>query len=293
MAGAEWPVRSILGPVFGCMLLGAFLATGCAGRWGARSAAGRQAARADSAATALRWAALDERLTRIEAAQRDTEALLRSTNAALSAQLEDLAAQVTAVGERVAARERWSATLARQDRGGPPPGPGDMGPSEGAAVPLDGGAPGGSYPPTAEVPRAAGEASGTPAADPGDAPPEAMQLYDAAYQDLQRDNYQLALISLRGFLTRYPQTSLADNAQYWIGEAYYAQGQYENAIEEFRRVIDEYPGQDKEPAAYYKIALSFRALRDPASARRYLRVLVERFPDTREAQLARELIPDL
>lgn len=123
---------------------------------------------------------------------------------------------------------------------------------------------------------------------PPDPPADGLRLYEVAYEDLQRDNYQLALINLRAFLDRYPHTSLADNAQYWIGEAYYVQGQFEVAIDEFRKVIDEHPGEDKEPAAYYKIALSFESLRDSATARRYLEFLIERFPQTREARLARE-----
>ena len=98
---------------------------------------------------------------------------------------------------------------------------------------------------------------------------------------------------LRAFLEAYPQTRLSDNAQYWIGEIYYAQGQFTQAVEEFRKVVDEYPGQDKVPAAYYKIALCFVNLRDTATARRYLTYILEHFPRTREAQLAQEKIAQL
>lgn len=122
---------------------------------------------------------------------------------------------------------------------------------------------------------------------------EGQRRYDTAYRDLQRENYQLALINFRSFLEAYPQTGLSDNAQYWIGEIFYAQGQFNQAVEEFRRVIDEYPGHDKVTAAYYKIALCFINLRDTVTARRYLDYLLEHFPDAREARLAEEKIREL
>lgn len=119
-------------------------------------------------------------------------------------------------------------------------------------------------------------------------PEEGRRLYEIAYNDLMQENYQLALINFRAFLKRHPGTRLSDNAQYWIGEVYYAQGQYGLAIEEFRRVIEEYPGQDKVPAACYKAALSFEQEEDLPTARRYLEYLIEQFPDSREAGLAHE-----
>lgn len=119
-------------------------------------------------------------------------------------------------------------------------------------------------------------------------PEEGKRLYEIAYGDLMRENYQLALINFRAFQERYPGTRLSDNAQYWIGEVYYAQGQFTRAVEEFRMVIEEYPGQDKAPAAYYKLALCFQQLQDQATAKRYLEFLVEHFPNTREARLAKE-----
>ena len=122
---------------------------------------------------------------------------------------------------------------------------------------------------------------------------EAVRLYEIAYQELMRENYQLALINFRTFLDSYPGTHLSDNAQYWIGEVYYAQGQHEQGIEEFRRVIEDYAGQDKVPAAYYKIALCFLQLKDTATARRYLEHLRRQFPGTREAQLAEAKLGEL
>ncbi len=117
---------------------------------------------------------------------------------------------------------------------------------------------------------------------------DAKRIYDIAYQDLMSENYQLALLNFRAFLDRYPATNLSDNAQYWIGEVYYAQRQFTVSVEQFRKVVEEYPGHDKIPAAYYKIALCFHEMQDLPTARRYLNYLVEHFDDSRESELARE-----
>jgi len=122
---------------------------------------------------------------------------------------------------------------------------------------------------------------------------EARRLYEIAYQDLKRENYQLAMINFRSFLERYPDSALSDNAQYWVGEVYYAQGQYSVAIEEFRRVVEGFPGHEKVPSAYLKIALCSQKMQDAPTARRYLEYVIQNYPETREAQLARERLPEL
>ncbi|MBD3336747.1 MAG: tol-pal system protein YbgF, partial [Candidatus Eisenbacteria bacterium] len=124
-------------------------------------------------------------------------------------------------------------------------------------------------------------------------PADARQLYNAAYRDVTEGNYQLALMELREFLDRFGETPLADNAQYWIGEIYYAQQQYPQAVEEFLKVVNDYPEADKVPAAYLKTAFSFRAQDDLPTARRYLQFLIDRYPDTGEADLAREALREL
>lgn len=135
--------------------------------------------------------------------------------------------------------------------------------------------------------------AGAQPVDDGSLTDEARRLYEIAYQDLMRENYQLAMINFRSFLERYPHSALSDNAQYWIGEVHYAQGQYSVAIEEFRRVVEGFPGQEKVPAAYLKIALCFQKMQDSPTARRYLEYVIQNYPETREAQLARERLPEL
>ena len=134
----------------------------------------------------------------------------------------------------------------------------------------------------------AGSAGGNNPASGGDvSETDAKRLYDQAYKDLTRGNYSLALLGFGEYLKRSPASDLADNAQYWIGECYYAQRDYDPAIQEFLKVQKDYPQGDKVPAALLKTGFSFLQLEDRASARRYLNQVVEQFPNSEEAVSAR------
>jgi len=127
--------------------------------------------------------------------------------------------------------------------------------------------------------------SSTPAA-PGSGDPN--QLYDQAAQDLTQGRYALALQGFRDFLQRYPQVELSDNAQYGIGESFFAQSAFDSAAVEYSRVEDRYPKGDRVPAALYKLGLSQERLKKNAEAKKTFEDLVKRFPSSGEAQLARE-----
>jgi tol-pal system protein YbgF len=114
------------------------------------------------------------------------------------------------------------------------------------------------------------------------------QLYDQASQDLTQGRYALALQGFREFLKRFPQSELGDNAQYGIGECFFAQSSFDSAAVEYERVETLYPKGDKVPAALYKLALCQERLNKKAASKETLEALVKRFPNSGEAQLARE-----
>ncbi len=133
-------------------------------------------------------------------------------------------------------------------------------------------------------------------ANPTTAPPPQTtprSLYDAAYQDLTRGNHGLALMGFQEVLTQFPDSELADNAQYWIGETYYDQADYERALEEFRKVPESFPTGDKVPAALLKAGFSLQALGHKQDACTAYRDLVNRFPGSEEARLAMTRLGDL
>lgn len=117
---------------------------------------------------------------------------------------------------------------------------------------------------------------------------EMNQIYDQASQDLTQGRYGLALQGFRTFLQKFPTSELADNAQYGVGECFFAQAAFDSAKIEYAKVESLYPNGDKVPAALYKLALSEERLGDVAGYRKTLQDLMKRFPNAGEAQLAKE-----
>jgi tol-pal system protein YbgF len=122
--------------------------------------------------------------------------------------------------------------------------------------------------------------------EPGGA--DAGQLYDQATQDLTQGRYDMALQGFRDFVRRFPTVELADNAQYGVGECFFAQSQFDSAAIEYAKVDSLYPQGDKVPAALYKMALSLERLGKTAEAKKTFGALIQRYPLSGEAQLARE-----
>lgn len=122
---------------------------------------------------------------------------------------------------------------------------------------------------------------------------EAKRIYDSAYQDMVKGQYELAKQGFTQYLRMLPEGDLADNAQYWIGECHYAQQQFDEAIPAFQAVMTNYPDGDKVPAAMLKLAYSQLALDQKASAQENLDALIQRFPQSNEATLARSRLQEL
>jgi tol-pal system protein YbgF len=114
------------------------------------------------------------------------------------------------------------------------------------------------------------------------------QLYDQAAQDLTQGRYALALQGFRDFVRRYPAAELSDNAQYGVGECFFAQTLFDSAAVEYARVEQIWAKGDKVPAALYKLGLSRDRLGQKDAAKKAFEDLVKRFPNSGEAQLARE-----
>lgn len=119
------------------------------------------------------------------------------------------------------------------------------------------------------------------------------EIYDTAYLDVTRGNYGLAIDGFEEYLESYPDSELADNAQYWIGQCYYEQRDFFKAIEEFGKVLDIYPRGDKVPGAMVKLGMSYLEVNDRASAKKIFRQVVELYPHTDEAAIARDQLAAL
>jgi tol-pal system protein YbgF len=117
--------------------------------------------------------------------------------------------------------------------------------------------------------------------------PDPQQLYDQATADLTQGRYGLALQELRDFVRRFPSSDLADDAQYGIGECFFARSSFDSAAVEYARVGADWPQGDRVPASLYKLALSQDGMGQKEASKRTLQDLVKRFPQSGEAQLAR------
>ena len=116
----------------------------------------------------------------------------------------------------------------------------------------------------------------------------AGDLYKDAYETFQKGNLEGARRKFEAFLRQYPNTELSDNAQFWIGETYYLKKDFEKAILEYEKAIAKYPEGDKVPAALFKQALAFLELKDKTNARNLLKRVMERYPNTEQAQMAKK-----
>jgi len=196
---------------------------------------------------------------------------LSTSLATLTARVDQLATRVEGMGPRVGAAPSVN----------PPRAPATPPPSPLAARPP-------ASPPTTARPATGGV--------------QAQDLYQAAYIDFSKGSYPLAIAGFREFLRRYPDDELAGSAQYWIGEAHFsiarghvnggkadqATPELERAVQEFRKVVANYPRSDKAPAALYKEALALIDLKQPRLAQQRLQYLIDNFPQAEETPLARE-----
>ncbi|MDR1125158.1 MAG: tol-pal system protein YbgF [Deltaproteobacteria bacterium] len=120
------------------------------------------------------------------------------------------------------------------------------------------------------------------AASPG---PE-RRAYDQALTTLNAGRNQEAEKLFTDFLRQYPASSMAPNAAYWLGECFYSQRRYSEAILSFQSVVAQYPQHDKAAAALLKAGYSYERLADTRNARFYLQQLVELYPKSQPAGLA-------
>jgi tol-pal system protein YbgF len=123
---------------------------------------------------------------------------------------------------------------------------------------------------------------------PSRTPPSPEELYNTAYGDFVKKNYDLAKDGFQEYLKHYPDTELSDNAQYWIGESFYVQRKYSDAIQAFDKVLQDYPRGDKAPAAALKKGYSLLELKNNDAGIRELRGVIQKYPASDSAPLARD-----
>jgi tol-pal system protein YbgF len=138
------------------------------------------------------------------------------------------------------------------------------------------------------APTATRPSPATPATPAPKAHGNPEQEYAAALATYRAREHGQAVIDFIDFIAKYPKHPLAGNAQYWIGEAYWAQRDYRQALVEFEKVFERGPG--KAPDALLKIGLCYLRLSDVPRAQQAWQRVVNEYPKSESAAMARSLI---
>jgi tol-pal system protein YbgF len=118
--------------------------------------------------------------------------------------------------------------------------------------------------------------------------PAPRELYSQAYADYARGNYDLAIQGFTEYIENYPDTDFTDNAQYWIGECLYSKKMYEEAIEAWNTLFRDHPSSDKLPDGRVKKGMALERLGRKSQALVEYRYVVDRYPNSQAARIARE-----
>jgi len=133
----------------------------------------------------------------------------------------------------------------------------------------------------------------TPAAPaaPAESPQAAeTRAYQSALDQFKLGNYPMAVASMQVFLLNHPNSTLAPNAQYWIGMAHSGQRDYKSAIAAQRKLLASWPESDKAPDALLSIASSQETMGDRRSAQKTLEEVIARYPSSSAAASAKQRI---
>ena len=116
------------------------------------------------------------------------------------------------------------------------------------------------------------------------------RLYDRVMTEFKHREYEAALAGFRLFMELHSQSALAANAQYWIGECQYRMGRYKDALNSFYNVVMNYPLSPKQAASTLKLGQTYTKLGDHDNARIMFDRVVDQYPTSSEADLARRAI---
>lgn len=110
--------------------------------------------------------------------------------------------------------------------------------------------------------------------------------YQAAFELLKEQRYEPAASAFQQFLVAFPDSELADNAQYWLAESHYVTQKFDQALSEFKIVIDKFPTSRKLPDALLKMGYCSYELKSWDAARASLALVQAEYPETTAARLA-------
>lgn len=119
------------------------------------------------------------------------------------------------------------------------------------------------------------------------------EVYNMARSDYLKGNFDLAIEGFTIYKSQFPESPLSDDALYWIGECYFSQEKYNEAIEHFNELILNYPNGDKIPSAYLKKGIGLAEQEKKDEALSVFKLLITKFPLEEETKIAQQKIREL
>ena len=153
--------------------------------------------------------------------------------------------------------------------------------------------------PGAAIAPAAGAAPAAPGADvaktaaPATVSVDENEAYERAQGQRRIGNYQGAITAFQGFVAKYPKSTLAPRAQYWIGDSYFNLRDFKNAIASQQKLLASYPDSSSVPDSLLNMASSQLEAGDTATARKTMDGLIARYPSSDAAEKARRRVANL
>lgn len=206
----------------------------------------------------------------------DSTQELRQVQASLNAKLERILNEVQALNEKIEDTNRRVRDISVPTAMAPP-----VNSSEATDTFTDP-APSPRPPSTTTPPPA------TAAGSMGD-----QQLYQDAIGQYTKGRFEQALRAFQDLLDQFPGSPMSDDAQFMIGESYYGMKEYVDAVSEYDKVVKSYPDSDRVPGARLKKAFSLFSLGKKGQGVVELQQISQRYPNTKEAEIARQRLEEL
>lgn len=199
--------------------------------------------------------------------------------------------------------EGFDSRLSKLEGGSQPGGAGSTGTSGATSLDLDGESSAGSSATTGTTSGAnteggnssdyGSEVLGPDSSSGSNAQSSINASYENAFNQLQNQKYDKAISSFKKFVAQYPDTDLTDNAWYWLGEAYYVQGNLGASEQAFQTVVNKFKQSRKVPGALYKIALIEAAGGHTDNAKATLQGLIGQYPSSGVAEEAKKKLKSM
>ncbi len=117
-----------------------------------------------------------------------------------------------------------------------------------------------------------------------------VELYEKAYSSYQQGDFKYARKLFEEYIEKFPKGKWIGQAYFWIGESYFKEKKYEEAILSYQKLIELQGWHPLKPTAMFKQAQAFKALGDIEAYKILLKKVINQYPNSKEAKKAKKLL---